>query len=83
MQRALKSTVTADSIIPVCRGDTGGQYNHSSGGRKQHVPVFSEREPTRSMEVILVKNVQTELMVEICSKSPVRAIDKVLLMKFS
>ena len=33
--------------------------------------------------VIRVKSFQTELMVEICSESLVRAIAKVLLMKFS
>ena len=38
---------------------------------------------TRSIVVIWVKHVQTELMSEIYSKSPVRAIGKVLLMKFS
>ena len=41
------------------------------------------REPTRSIEVIWVHFFQTELMVEIYSKSLVRAIGKLLLMKFS
>ena len=40
-------------------------------------------DPTHSIVVIRVKFVQTELMVEICSKSLVRAIGKVLLMTFS
>ena len=33
--------------------------------------------------VIIVKNFQNELLFEICSKSLVRAIGKVLLIKFS
>ena len=33
--------------------------------------------------VIWVKKIQTEIMVEVYSKSVVRAIGKVLLMKFS
>ena len=40
-------------------------------------------DPTRSIVVIWVNFFQTELMVEICSRSLVRAIGKVLLMKFS
>ena len=40
------------------------------------------REPTRIV-VIWVKNVQTELMVEIYSKSLVRPIGKVVLMKIN
>ena len=40
-------------------------------------------DPTRSIVVIWVKYLQTELMVEIYSKSLVRAIGKVLLVKFS
>ena len=43
----------------------------------------TKSDPTCSIVVIQVKFVQTELMVEICSESLVRAIDKVLLMKFS
>ena len=38
---------------------------------------------TRSIMVILVKHFQTELMVEIYSKSLVRTIGKLLLMKLS
>ena len=38
---------------------------------------------TRSIVVIRVNFFQTELMVEICSESLVRAIGKILLMKFS
>ena len=40
-------------------------------------------EPTRSIVVIWVKNCQTEFLSEICSKSPVRAIGEVLLLKYS
>ena len=40
-------------------------------------------DPTRSIVVIWVKNFQTEIMVEIYSKRLVRAIGKVLHMKFS
>ena len=40
-------------------------------------------DPTHSIVVIWVNFFQTELMVVICSKSLVRAIGKVLLMKFS
>ena len=40
------------------------------------------REPTRILMVMCVKNLQTELMAEIYSKSLVRA-GKVFLMKFS
>ena len=40
-------------------------------------------DPTCSIVVLRVKSFQTKLMVEICSKSLVRAIGKVLLMKFS
>ena len=40
-------------------------------------------DPTRSIVVIRVNFFQAELMVEICSKSLVRAIGKVLLMKLS
>ena len=39
--------------------------------------------PTRSIVVIWVKFFQTELMVKICSKSLVRAMGKVLTIKFS
>ena len=42
---------------------------------------YTFSDPTRSMVVIRVKFVQAELMVEICFKSLVRAIGKVLLMK--
>ena len=41
------------------------------------------KDPTSSIVVIRVNFFQTELMVEICSESLVRAIGKVLLMKFS
>ena len=47
----------------------------------QNHKIPCSREPTRSIVVIWVKIVQTELMVEICFKSLVRAIGKVLLMK--
>ena len=40
-------------------------------------------DPTRSIVVIRVNFFQTELMVEICSKSLVRAIGKILLIIFS
>ena len=40
------------------------------------------REPTHSIVAIWVRIFQTELLVEIYSKSLVRAIGKVLLMKF-
>ena len=40
-------------------------------------------DPTRGIVVIRVKNVQTEIMVEIYSKSLAVAIGKVLLLKFS
>ena len=40
-------------------------------------------DPTCSIVVIWVNIFQTELMVKICAKSLVRAIDKVLLIKFS
>ena len=43
----------------------------------------SGREPTRILMVIWVKILQTELTVEIYSKSQVRAIGKVVLMKLS
>ena len=39
-------------------------------------------DPTLGIVVIWVKTVQAELMVEIYSKSLVRAIGKVLIMKF-
>ena len=42
-----------------------------------------ESDPTRCIVVIRVTFFQTELMVEICSESLVRAIGKELLMKFS
>ena len=45
--------------------------------------LYYLREPTHIIVVIWVQNVQTELMVEIYSKSLVRAIGKVLLMKLS
>ena len=38
---------------------------------------------TRSIVVIMATFCQTELVVEICSESLVRAIGKVLLIKFS
>ena len=41
------------------------------------------KEPTRSIVVIWVNIFQTELMAKIYSKSPVRAIGKVLLTEFS
>ena len=46
-----------------------------------HQPVHSPSDPTRSIVVIRVNFFQTELLVEICSESVVRAIGKVLLMK--
>ena len=45
--------------------------------------VTPSREPTPSIVVIWVKKCQTEFMPEIHSKSTVRAIGKVLLVKFS
>ena len=42
-----------------------------------------QSDPTRSIVVIRVNFFQTELMVEICLVSLIRAIGKVLLMKFS
>ena len=47
------------------------------------VPLISPSDPTRSIVVIWVNFIQTELMVKIHSKSLVRAIGEVLLMKFS
>ena len=44
---------------------------------------YSQSDPTRSIVVIWVNNFQTELMVEIYSKSLVRAIGKVSLVTFS
>ena len=44
---------------------------------------MTQSDPTRSIVVIRVQFFQTELMVEICPESLVRAIGKVLLMKFS
>ena len=41
------------------------------------------KNPARSIVIIWVKFVQTDLMVEIYSKSLVRSIGKVLLMEFS
>ena len=51
-------------------------------GRKGTPRGPSSGEHVRTV-VISVKFVQTELMVEICSESVVRAIGKVSLMKFS
>ena len=45
--------------------------------------TFTYSNLTCSIVVIRVNFFQTELMVEICSGSLVRAISKVLLMKFS
>ena len=45
--------------------------------------VYSKREPTRSIVVIWVKKIKTEIIIEIGLKSLVRAIGKVLLMKSS
>ena len=47
------------------------------------VPSRFESEPTCSIVVICIQDFQIGLMVEIYSKSLVRAIGKVLLMKFS
>ena len=44
---------------------------------------WTQSDPTRIIAVIRVNFFQTELMVEICYESLVRAIGKVLLMKFS
>ena len=44
---------------------------------------ISLSDPTHSIVVIRVTFFQIELMVETCSKSLVRAIGKLLLMKFS
>ena len=59
----------------------------SCGTPWYHKLVFSSpgfpSDPTRNIVVIWVKIFQTELKVEICSKSLVRAIDEVLLIKFS
>ena len=46
-------------------------------------PDCTQSNTTRSIVVIWVKFFQTELMVESYSKSLVRAIGKVLLVKFS
>ena len=43
----------------------------------------SSSDPTRNIVVIMGKFCQTEIMVEICYESLVRAIGKVVLMKFS
>ena len=52
--------------------------------RLQHDSVtVGQSDPTRSILVIWVKYFQTESMVEICSKSLVRAIGEVLLVEFS
>ena len=56
--------------------------------RKQALQILfrsndTERDPTCSIVVIWVKNLQSELMCEIDSKSLVRAIGRILLMKFS
>ena len=45
--------------------------------------IQNERDTTRTIVVIQVKHFLNELMVEIYSKSPVRATGKVLLVKFS
>ena len=56
-----------------------------SGSEQHEVLLFEsiQREPTCNIVVMWVKIFQTELMPEIYSKSPVRAIGKVLLVKFS
>ena len=46
-------------------------------------PIYQLREPTRSIVVIWVKDSQIESMAEIYSKSPVRAIGTVVLMRIS
>ena len=51
--------------------------------KKQWFGLTHYREPTCSIVVIWVKIFQTELMAEIYYKRLVRAIGKVLLMKFS
>ena len=48
-----------------------------------HLWGMAYSEPTRSIVIIQVKTFKTELMVDIYSKSLVRAIGIVLLMKFS
>ena len=48
-----------------------------------HVTLMTKRDTTSSIVVIWVKILQTELVIEIYSKSQVRAIGKVLLVKFS
>ena len=45
--------------------------------------AYKLSDPTHSIVVIKVKFFQTELLVEICSESLVRAIGKVLLVEFS
>ena len=57
-----------DSNLILARSNTGFLY---------------QSDPTRNTVVIWVNFFQTELMVEIYPKSPVRAIGKVLLMKCS
>ena len=52
-------------------------------GYRQSIIRDTTRDTTRSIVVIQVNNFQNELMVEIYSKNLVRAIGKVLLMKFS
>ena len=64
-----------------------GRYWHFSVPMANRVStslLYPYGDPTRSIiMVIRVTFFQTELMVEICSESLVRAIGKVLLMKFS
>ena len=61
------------------------EYLHLSNvpSENSRMALTGWSEPFGSIVVIRVKFFQTELMVEICSKSVVRAIGKVLLMKFS
>ena len=51
---------------------------HITGAYQQLISLKG----THSVVVIWVKNLQTEIMARIYSKSPVRAISKVLLVKF-
>ena len=48
-----------------------------------HVTLMTKRDTTRSIVVICVNILQTELVIEIYSKSQVRAIGEVLCMKCS
>ena len=48
-----------------------------------HRLALVKKEQTRSVVIIWVKQILTELMAEIYSKSPIKTVSKVLLMRFS